>query len=154
MDQTTNTFRYHALESISHGFRLLRLSPAKFEDVVSCTLVHAFPREIQSTWLFLTFGEMPEWQSRFCSMDKASRPLPIFTWLYAICDSRIAKECFGFDAICINQSSLLERGHQVQMMKEIFSQTDTVLVRLGEELVDKDLMFSSLCRTRCKSEPF
>lgn len=39
---------------------------------------------------------------------------------------------FWIDAICINQQSLMERNHQVQMMKEIYAQATGVIVWLGD----------------------
>jgi hypothetical protein len=36
------------------------------------------------------------------------------------------------DAICINQSNVKERNHQVQMMRQIYSNAQSVSVWLGE----------------------
>jgi hypothetical protein len=41
------------------------------------------------------------------------------------------------DAICINQNNMLERNHQVQLMRQIYSNVD-VLVWLGDEGDDSD----------------
>lgn len=40
---------------------------------------------------------------------------------------------FWIDQICINQDDYLERGHQVSIMKRIFSRAKEVIVWLGEE---------------------
>jgi hypothetical protein len=40
---------------------------------------------------------------------------------------------FWIDAICIDQSQVFERNHQVQMMRKIYSQADSVSIWLGEE---------------------
>jgi hypothetical protein len=37
------------------------------------------------------------------------------------------------DALCINQHDISERGHQVQLMDEIYRRADNVLIWLGEE---------------------
>ncbi|KAJ4993861.1 hypothetical protein SVAN01_00338 [Stagonosporopsis vannaccii] len=41
---------------------------------------------------------------------------------------------FWIDAICINQSSIAERNHQVPLMQQIYSQADTVAIWLGEHV--------------------
>lgn len=43
------------------------------------------------------------------------------------------------DAICIDQSSLTERSHQVAFMKQIYSRAKTVHVYVGEEECGDDL---------------
>lgn len=46
---------------------------------------------------------------------------------------------FWIDAICINQSDTMERNHQVQMMKSIYSRAQSVTIWLGESEQDSDL---------------
>ncbi|KAI1593347.1 Arp Ankyrin repeat [Pyrenophora tritici-repentis] len=50
------------------------------------------------------------------------------------------------DAICIDQSNELERGHQVQRMCKIYSQAEEVLVWLGQATDETDLLMDSLRR--------
>jgi hypothetical protein len=40
---------------------------------------------------------------------------------------------FWIDAVCIDQTSIQERNHQVQMMRQIYSNAELVLVWLGED---------------------
>jgi hypothetical protein len=42
-------------------------------------------------------------------------------------------DTYWIDAICIDQTSVLERNHQVQMMREIYCNAESVYVWLGEE---------------------
>jgi hypothetical protein len=44
---------------------------------------------------------------------------------------------YWINAICINQDSVLERNHQVQMMRQIYSNAESVSVWLGE--ADREL---------------
>ncbi|KAF2732509.1 HET-domain-containing protein [Polyplosphaeria fusca] len=37
------------------------------------------------------------------------------------------------DALCINQDDIVERGHQVRLMREIYSKAQKVSVWLGDE---------------------
>jgi ankyrin repeat protein len=50
------------------------------------------------------------------------------------------------DAICIDQSNKLERGHQVQQMCKIYSQAEEVIVWLGQATDETDLFMDSLER--------
>ena len=40
---------------------------------------------------------------------------------------------YWIDAICIDQNNIKERNHQVQMMRQIYSNADSVYIWLGEE---------------------
>ncbi|KAI1388424.1 heterokaryon incompatibility protein-domain-containing protein [Hypoxylon trugodes] len=51
---------------------------------------------------------------------------------------------FWVDAICINQQGDFERGHQVNMMRDIFSSADSVIAWLGPEYDDSNLAMHSL----------
>ncbi|KAI0975638.1 heterokaryon incompatibility protein-domain-containing protein [Xylaria arbuscula] len=46
------------------------------------------------------------------------------------------------DAVCINQKDVEEKGHQVQLMKDIYSQTTRGLLWLGEEPDEPQPIFS------------
>jgi Uma2 family endonuclease len=45
----------------------------------------------------------------------------------------------GYDAVCINQSNLSERNHQVTLMSKIYSQAAGVVIYLGEATENSDL---------------
>jgi hypothetical protein len=47
--------------------------------------------------------------------------------------SKFSPRYFWIDALCIDQDNTSERSHQVQLMGEIYSQADWVLVWLGDE---------------------
>lgn len=57
---------------------------------------------------------------------------------------------FWIDAICINQQDIEERSHQVNMMKEIFSQAALVLVWLGPEEHDSSIALQTIARVKAK----
>lgn len=50
------------------------------------------------------------------------------------------------DAICINQNDLLERGHQVKQMGNIYRKAGQVIIWLGESTKATDLAMTSLER--------
>jgi hypothetical protein len=56
------------------------------------------------------------------------------------------------DAICVNQGALDERSHQVQLMKDIYSQAVRVIVWLGEDeygLARKAIELIEIAANRC-----
>ncbi|TGJ86389.1 hypothetical protein E0Z10_g2386 [Xylaria hypoxylon] len=53
-----------------------------------------------------------------------------------------ARRVLWVDAVCIDQEDAQERGHQVQLMSQIFSQAERVIVWLGEETSDVKGAFS------------
>jgi hypothetical protein len=48
------------------------------------------------------------------------------------------------DAICINQADIVERGHQVQMMGDIYRQRDEALIWLGDHDENIDRAMKSI----------
>ncbi|KAJ3545556.1 hypothetical protein NM208_g2457 [Fusarium decemcellulare] len=63
------------------------------------------------------------------SLDMDCHPRPEYVWI---------------DSICINQSDLIERNHQVRLMRKIYSSAKVVLVWLGGPTSTSDLAMSSL----------
>ena len=51
---------------------------------------------------------------------------------------------FWIDALCINQSDVRERSHQVQMMGSIYEEAHSVLIWLGKESDDSNLAMQAL----------
>jgi hypothetical protein len=49
---------------------------------------------------------------------------------------------FGIDAVCINQADNSEKGHQIDLMAEIFTTAERVLVWVGEAADDSDQLLS------------
>lgn len=63
------------------------------------------------------------------SLDVDCDPRPQFIWI---------------DSICINQSNIAERNHQVRLMRKIYSSATVVLVWLGRPTAKSDLAMDSL----------
>jgi len=61
-------------------------------------------------------------------------------------------EYFWTDAICIDQTSVHERNHQVNMMRNIYAAAALVLVWLGERTADSDDAMEGLARSTYPSE--
>jgi len=76
-------------------------------------------------------------------------PFQVTTNLYAALKrlaERAKSKFLWIDAICINQSSIDEKNHQVPLMSALYSQADRVLVWLGEEADNSSLAIAFLQR--------
>lgn len=133
---------YEKLELAVGEFRILFLQPAKdkVEDI-HCLLMkdHLGPKAGNKPIyeaLSYTWGEAKEMHIIFVN----NQPFPVTPNLFvALKYLREAEESriLWIDAICIDQNSLLEKTHQVGMMRDIYRGASQVLVWLGES--DKDI---------------
>jgi len=57
---------------------------------------------------------------------------------------------YWIDAICINQSNVHERNHQVGLMKQIYANATDVYVWLGQEVDDSDLAMDFIAKKGAK----
>jgi hypothetical protein len=130
--------------------RILILEPGEFDDDLRGYLKHVRSlRDHDYEALSYVWGETSDKHMMSCSgmkiqitanLDAALRKLrlpdqPRLLWV---------------DAICINQSDIIERSSQVQMMREIYANAKQVVVWLGEAENKDALAFKSLCRLRAQ----
>jgi hypothetical protein len=111
--------------------RVLVLEPGHDKDPVRCHLNH----------VSLTDNPKFEAVSYVCGDPNVTRDvicsgkmIPIYVNLYSALEQlRCAdsERILWADAVCINQEDLAERSKQVQLMGQIYSQADTVLIWLG-----------------------
>lgn len=146
----TNT-AYSALDRSTKSIRLLQFTKDKAPDEIKCVVkTYDISDAIQLQFVALSYvwgGPQPCREIYF-----NGSPFPVRENLYqALCvlqdmTIRFSNDCptfqlsngaectpnyFWIDAICINQSDLLERGHQVNIMKDIFSGAACVVSWLG-----------------------
>lgn len=112
--------------------RLLEIAPAKWDEEIRCKLVHALlPRKPTFSALSYVWGSAKKTKS--VVLDGIKHPITANAY-----DAlRRVRQTFGavavwIDAICINQPDKAERSHQVQLMRQIFSTAERVVVFLGE----------------------
>ncbi|CAI4213268.1 unnamed protein product [Parascedosporium putredinis] len=122
-------YSYQALPA-RRWFRVLNLHPGSLDSPISCELVST-PLISAPTYKALSYRTIQVTRS----LHEALRHLrhanePITIWA---------------DAICINQSDMSEKGHQVDMMGDIYERAGEVLVWFGNEHADRAaLAFRSL----------
>jgi hypothetical protein len=128
--ESQHTDIYHELHH--REIRLVTLLKGHWSDEIQCRLRHA-PLANKPSYKALSYA----WGS-----PKATRPVLVNDCQHQVtvnlesalrrlrrADSEIT---FWIDAICIDQSNNTERTQQVNLMHDIFSSTEEVIVYLGE----------------------
>jgi len=117
----------------SHEFRLIELHPSKLSDPIRCTL-HTYSFDADPppyTALSYTWGSKIKPMS--IELNEVSFPVGYNLWSF-LEEMRLQERfcVYWIDAICIDQESVLERNHQVQMMRQIYNNAQSVSIWLGE----------------------
>jgi hypothetical protein len=156
-DTPDQAFRYRSLGTRSGrritvkvtdeaDIRLLELLPSEASDArIQCRLRHYLLFPIQPKWkqdfhaLSYTWGNGD--QDRFIVIDGkgflVAENLQLALWRLRLPDRSVF---LWIDAICINQRDILEKQEQISMMGNIYSIATNVLVWLGEEADNSDLV--------------
>jgi len=112
--------------------RLLKLRPGSWRDDICCELEVAFLDE-QPKYEALSYAWGVEQDSQRISLD--SQPFSISPTLEsALRRLRLAKSPrkLWVDCLCINQEDVAERSAQVSLMQDIYTDSQRVLIWLGE----------------------
>jgi hypothetical protein len=124
--------------------RLLILEPGSFEDGLKCRLTGvAHLKEHPYEALSYCWGEKP---GRIIE-SSSGKIIPITANLEAALRRMrhaVDPRLLWVDAICIDQSDVVERSRQVEFMQEIYASAKRVIVWLGEESTRDSLAFNSL----------
>jgi hypothetical protein len=133
------TFRHETLNRTTHSFRLVKVLPYRsIDNLLQLSLWHGDISSTAYSCLSYRWGE----QSRrhtvlvngkefFVGENLHSFLEEAHTWTQGSsnCDDGV----LWIDSICINQDSVEERGHQVQLMGRIYTNAKEVFVWLGHE---------------------
>ncbi|EKG14333.1 Heterokaryon incompatibility [Macrophomina phaseolina MS6] len=110
-------------------FRLLELLPGPENSTVSCRLrIHSINFHPDYDAISYVWGD--ERTDIFCHRKRLRIPRNLCDVLQRL-RSQNATRILWADSICIDQSNLQERGHQVQMMRAIFRRAENVNAWLG-----------------------
>ena len=136
--------QYQPLEITRDEIRLLSVVYDVTLDVVRCTLRH-FPLLSSPPYLALSYawrepntkdGEAPSKETVLVD----ERNAPVTTNLAsALRTLRVETMYIWVDALCIDQSNIVERSAQVAIMRKIYERADKVIVWLGPEKGDSTL---------------
>ncbi|KAH6879109.1 heterokaryon incompatibility protein-domain-containing protein [Alternaria rosae] len=132
------------LDRTRREIRLLTLQPNNDEDMTRCSLQTYSPEDCPSyTALSYTWGA----DVMHTDIEINGVSVPIRENLWDFLHQQLLHENYGpfwIEAVCIQQSEVDERNHQVQMMGSIYSNARKVLVWLGKEGEDSDLAIRAL----------
>jgi Heterokaryon incompatibility protein (HET) len=146
MTSPTDQFAYRALNSEeADSFRLLNLLPGDDESPIQCELRHTRGSDTSHSYEALSYpwGD-PTLESEFLlngslhrithNLERALRSLRH--------RSDGPARTLWVDAICIDQSQVFERNHQLAQMGEIYAAAHRVIIWLGEASEDSDTAIS------------
>ncbi|KAL7908170.1 heterokaryon incompatibility domain-containing protein [Trichoderma velutinum] len=147
-EDVKNAYRYSSLLGHRH-IRLLRLLPDRNENAPLHSQLFDYP--------LLELGDGPHmYEALSYVWGSSQRPhtlyideksLPITANLYEVLlrlRDKMFERILWIDAVCIDQTSIEERGEQIQYMAEIYSKANRVIVWLGEAADNSDQALNSI----------
>ncbi|KAH6878522.1 heterokaryon incompatibility protein-domain-containing protein [Alternaria rosae] len=143
----TSSYQYRPLQH-SNSIRILVLHPSPNEsDPIECTICH---EDLANGFLCYeavsyTWGSSGPTHTIRCNDAKES--LSVGRNCHAALRRlRLLRKCrkVWIDAVCINQEDLLERGHQVRMMKEVYDGASGVIIMLNDVVPECRLLLDEL----------
>ncbi|KAI0454371.1 heterokaryon incompatibility protein-domain-containing protein [Xylaria acuta] len=140
-----DTFEYQQIDLESSAFRLVRLFKGAKHEEIECELIHTTLDEnvIPYEAVSYTWGTLV----KRSSIKVQGRDFKVTSNLWNLLgDLRHAKtdRYLWIDAISINQTNDLERGHQIRRMQGIYSGAESVLFYLGETTENISRLMDSL----------
>jgi hypothetical protein len=131
----TARYAYRPLNKDRKEIRVLTLEPGHGDQIIRCTLSHAFLDECpipHYETISYTCGD-PALRSRIILHDNPTDVLASSAVVLRRMRRPTAQRVLWVDSICIDQENTAERGHQVGMMYEIYANTSRNLVWLGPD---------------------
>jgi hypothetical protein len=141
MATSTAIFTYASLDSEqADSFRLLSLLPGLDNSPIECTLRHTRRSAPFQPYEALSYA----WGDPNLTSEILVNGLPFSITRnleHALRSLRLdgATRTLWVDAICIDQSQVLERNHQVAQMHEIYAEAEKVVIWLGDASDDSDM---------------
>jgi len=129
----TDLFSYEPFELERPGFRLIQLHQGT-QPLLRCSLFQAYLDEEESMMPYEALSYVWGDQNTPCEIMVDGKMLSVTISLYdALCHLRQPHEdrILWVDALCIDQSNIKERSHQVNHMGEIYRKCENVIVWLG-----------------------
>ncbi len=147
-------FVHEPLDRLSSSIRVLHILPGNTDEEINCTIDNFSASEYcpaRDTFHYCAVSYTWGNPGDVKSIRLNNRRFPVRSNLWSLLfHLRARKESRGLwiDAICIDQSSLEERNHQVGLMGDIYGGADGVLVWLGEADANSDLAFEFIRQPR------
>jgi hypothetical protein len=134
----------HKRFSDQDSIRLLQLQPGAFDDDIRITLIEA-PLSKPPKYEALSYV----WGSPTPDTAISCHGLELLVTENCVLAMRrlrrrIRTRLLWIDAICIDQTSGKEKQHQVQLMGDVYSKAEEVIIWLGEKCAHSDFAMSLL----------
>ncbi|KAF2006487.1 HET-domain-containing protein, partial [Amniculicola lignicola CBS 123094] len=141
---TPEEYQYNPLDPTHPSIRLLEVDAG--DGVITCRLTHhALDACPPYSTLSYTWGSTVATHSIVCSGSILRIGANLHDFLTQFQTfPRNRRPLLWVDAICINQSDIPERNDQVLRMRDIYSNAERVLVWLGPEDEDTELVFDEI----------
>jgi hypothetical protein len=140
-----DVFKYKPIDLKGSAFRLLRLFKGKESDI-ECELFQSWlygDNVVTYEALSYTWGDTK--MARYIKINGTGLSVTEnLYWALWHLRSQDTDKILWVDAVCINQGNEKERGHQVQQMRNIYSQADRVIFWLGLETLAIEVLMDSL----------
>lgn len=140
----TELFKYSPLDLAGRSFRLLMLHQGTASEI-SCDIFEAsLEPDSAMPYEALSYAWGSTDQSETITAN--GKILHVTKNLFSALEHLRHKESriLWIDAICIDQTNLQERGHQVGQMSDIYRQADQVLVWLGPSTYETKVLMERL----------
>ena len=128
---------YHKLDSSSRSIRLITLCPGPWLDVIECRLhelklpIGRPPRPYKALSYAWKNSDLGEDVPIFINGKSIMISENLYTALRRLRHLRDPLEIW-IDSLCINQKDERERTHQVSLMRDIYGNSEEVVIWLGE----------------------
>ncbi|KAH8894566.1 HET-domain-containing protein [Thozetella sp. PMI_491] len=145
-------FEYESLDLKRSAFRLIRLLRGEGSDIdcelfstylESCEEDPPYKNDIPYEALSYTWGSITNTDNIIINGRELSVTLNLYIALQYL-RSHDQDRILWIDAICINQTNIEERGHQVRHMGKIYKQAERVIFWLGQGTYETNAVLDSL----------
>ncbi|KAI1195848.1 ankyrin repeat-containing domain protein [Nemania serpens] len=139
----TSNYRYDPLDPTTRSLRLLRLRRGSGQEIQCELIATTLGEGIQYEAVSYTWG--PDFKAATVNIDGKRLPITfnLNLILHDLRGSQIDR-ILWVDAICIDQGNDVEKGHQVQQMRDIYSSAERVLFCISRPTELTDLLMNSL----------
>ncbi|KAF2245288.1 HET-domain-containing protein [Trematosphaeria pertusa] len=137
---------YTPLNADKDEIRILTLLPGQSSDPIDCTLqVASLDDAPKYEALSYVWGDAVVQREVFVDGHPTNVTVSLETALRALRNEDKPRALWA-DAICMNQSDILEKNFQVPLMGRVYAEADSVLVWLGEPSPEVELVITCLSR--------
>jgi hypothetical protein len=141
-------FEYQPLDLGAHSIRVVEIMPGSEQAIIRCNMRNTHIEEEE--YVCLSYTWEPKNPSHEIEINGEIGTVAENLWQFLqIARSAGIKEPLWIDALCINQSSHMEKNHQVALMSKIYTGAQKALIWLGVGIMDGTLRDFWIEITKC-----